>query len=76
MINDRNDLLHEAKDCVKDVVGEVMDYGYVTPTLIQVDVVNSDGVSVEDIQAEIDSWGNLPLKVENIVQNKVLISII
>ena len=78
MITDKQDLLREAKDCVKDVIGGITDYGYVLPDLIEV-VIESEILDkekkevIETLQDEIDSWGNLPLEVKNIIGKRVLI---
>jgi len=56
------DLLNEAKECVKAVGGSVVECGYVTDKHILVTVKNPDDVDYENLQDEIDSWGNIPIK--------------
>ena len=77
-LTDKEDILREVKDCVKSIQGEVVNYGY------RVDKPDTIGVIVEDIndcyldelQGEIDSWGNIPVKYIGNTNNELVFKVL
>lgn len=51
----------EIRECVKAVGGSVKSEGYITDKHILLVVNNPNEVQFENLQAEIDSWGNIPV---------------